>query len=160
MAVDIILEIDGIKGESVIDGHADQVDVLAWSWGAHNQGAAHVSTGAGAGKVNVQDMSITKYIDKASSDIWLAVCNGKHITKLTLYVRKAGEKPLEYIKIVMNDALFTSYSTGGAGGEERVTESITLNFASFTFEYKTQDKTGKEGKGGNMGWDIAKNVKL
>ena len=143
MAVDIILEIDGIKGESVIDGHADQVDVLAWSWGAHNQGAAHVSTGAGAGKVDVQDMSITKYIDKASSDIWLAVCNGKHIAKLTLYVRKAGEKPLEYIKIVMKDALFTSYSTGGSNGEERVTESVTLNFASFTFEYKTRRLSSK-----------------
>ena len=53
--------------------------------------------------MNVQDLSITKFIDLASTDIFLATCNGKHIPEATLVVRKAGETPLEYLTIVMSD---------------------------------------------------------
>ena len=38
----------------------DKIDILAWSWGLSNSGTAHVGGGAGAGKVNVQDISVTK----------------------------------------------------------------------------------------------------
>ncbi len=46
-----------------------------------------------------------------------------------LVVRKAGEKPVEYIKIKMEEVLITSISTGGSGGEDRLTENVTLNFS-------------------------------
>ncbi len=59
----------------------------------------------------------------------LACCDGKHFDDATLVVRKAGEKPVEYIKIKMEEVLITSISTGGSGGEDRLTENVTLNFA-------------------------------
>ena len=37
--------------------------ILSWSWGMSNSGSAHQGSGAGSGKVNVQDVSITKYIE-------------------------------------------------------------------------------------------------
>jgi type VI secretion system secreted protein Hcp len=64
--------------------------VLAWSWGASNSGTMHVSTGGGAGKANVQDLSFTKYIDKASADLMKACISGKHIDKGILTIKKAG----------------------------------------------------------------------
>ena len=60
---------------------------------------------------------------------FLACCDGKHFDDATLVVRKAGEKPVEYIKIKMEEVLITSVSTGGSGGEDRLTENITLNFS-------------------------------
>src|SRR5919197_1518553 len=66
MAVDMFLHVDGIKGESRDAQHKDDIDVLAWSWGASNSGSAHMGGGGGSGKVNVQDLSITKYVDKSS----------------------------------------------------------------------------------------------
>ena len=72
---------DGIKGESVDSKHKDEIDVLAWSWGMSNSGSAHMGGGAGSGKVNVQDLSLTKYIDVSSPDLMLSCCNGKHIPK-------------------------------------------------------------------------------
>src|ERR1700675_3359727 len=99
MAVDMFLKLGDLKGESIDDTHKDETQVLAWSWGISQSGTTHMGTGGGAGKVSVQDMSITKYIDKASPVLQLSVCNGKHFDQALLTVRKAGEKPLEYLKI-------------------------------------------------------------
>ena len=66
MAVDFLLKINGVDGESKISGHEGEIDVLAWSWGMSQTGTMHVGGGGGAGKVDVQDISLTKYVDKAT----------------------------------------------------------------------------------------------
>src|SRR5438552_730230 len=101
MAVDMFIKIDGVKGESKDSKQKDDIDVLAWSWGLSNSGSAHVGGGAGTGKVNVQDLSFTKYIDKSSPDLMLHCCTGKHISKAELFCRKAGDTPLVYLHIQM-----------------------------------------------------------
>jgi type VI secretion system secreted protein Hcp len=159
MAVDMFLELDGIKGESVDKTHKDKIDVLAWSWGLSNSGTFHSGSGGGAGKANFQDISITKYIDKASSDLMFHCASGKHIAKGTLFVRKAGEKPLEYLVFKFDKILVSSVSSGGSQGEERLTENVSLNFAKVAVEYKIQDDKGAGKDGGNFTWDIAANTK-
>jgi type VI secretion system secreted protein Hcp len=160
MAVDMFIKIGELKGESKDKAHKDTIDILAWSWGMSNSGSAHVGGGAGAGKVNVQDLSFTKYVDKSSPDLMLACCNGKHFDKATLTVRKAGENPLEYLKITLEELIITSLSTGGSGGEDRLTENVTLNFAKVKVEYKDQDEKGAGKATAQMGWDISANHKL
>ena len=160
MAVDMFLKMSPIKGEARDSKHKEEIDVLAWSWGASNSGSAHVGGGAGAGKVNVQDLSISKWVDSASTDLMLACCDGKHFDEALLTVRKAGETPVEYIKITMNEVLITSISTGGSGGQDRLTENVSLNFAKVKVEYTPQDVKGAAGKTMTMGWDIAENVKV
>ena len=113
MAMDMFIKIGALKGESKDSKHKESIDVLAWSWGASNSGSAHVGGGAGAGKVHVQDLSFTKYVDKCTPDLLLAACNGKHFPDATLVVRKAGAKPLEYITIKLTEVLVTSITEGG-----------------------------------------------
>lgn len=160
MAVDMFMKIEGLEGESRDSKHKNEIDVLAWSWGMSNSGSAHVGGGAGAGKVNVQDLSFTQWVNKGSPDMQLACCNGKHFDKATLTVRKAGENPLEYLIITMEEVMITSISSGGSGGEDRLTENVTLNFAKVTVNYQEQDEKGKA-KGGpkTMTWNIAENTK-
>ena len=159
MAVDMFMVVDGIKGESKDKAHKEAIDVLAWSWGLSNSGSFHTGGGGGSGKVNVQDLSFTKYVDKASADLQLACCNGKHLKSAKLIVRKAGEKPLEYIIYDLTEILVTAVSTGGAGGEDRLTENVTLNFSKIHFEYKVQDEKGGGKDGGQYTWDVAGNDK-
>jgi type VI secretion system secreted protein Hcp len=159
MAVDMFIQIGALKGESKDSVHKEKTDVLAWSWGMSNSGSAHVGGGAGAGKVNVQDLSFTHYLDKTSTELMLAACNGKHFPDALLIVRKAGEKPVEYLKIKMTDVLITAVSTGGSGGEDRLTENVTLNFAKVNVDYTPQKQDGSSDKTLTMGWDIAANVK-
>lgn len=160
MAVDMFLKIKGIKGEAQDDKHKDTIDVLAWSWGMSNSGSTHVGGGSGSGKVNVQDLSVTKYIDKSSPDLMKACCNGKHFETADLIVRKAGEKPVEYLTITMTDLIVTAVSTGGSGGEDRLTENVTLNFGAVKVKYIEQTAKGGEGAKPDMGWDIAANKAL
>ena len=159
MAVDMFMKLEGITGESQDSVHKGEVDVLAWSWGISNSGTTHTGGGGGAGKANFQDLSFTKWVDLASTPLMLATANGKHVTKATLVVRKAGEHPLEYITIVMTECLVTSISTGGSGGEDRLTENVTLNFKEVAVTYKEQTKTGTAGGTGDFKWDIAGNIK-
>ncbi|RDI29499.1 MULTISPECIES: type VI secretion system tube protein Hcp [Pseudacidovorax] len=159
MAVDMFLKIEGepVKGESRDANHKEEIDILAWSWGMSQSGTMHQGGGGGAGKVNMQDISITKYVDSASHALILACCKGTHYDKMTLVVRKAGDNPLEYIKITMEEVIIASVSTGGSGGEDRLTENVSLNFAKVKFEYDPQTQKGG-GKGvKTAGWNIAEN---
>jgi type VI secretion system secreted protein Hcp len=159
MAMDIFIKIGDLKGESVDDKHKDEVQVLAWSWGMSQSGTTHSGTGSGGGKGSFQDLSFTHYIDKVSPNLMLACANGKHFSEALLTVRKAGEKPLEYLKITMTDLIVTSVTTGGSGGEDRLTENVSLNFAKFKVEYTPQKKDGSGDAPITIGWDIAANVK-
>lgn len=157
MAVDMFIKIGDIEGESRDHKHGKEIDVLSWSWGMSNSGSAHVGGGAGAGKVNVQDISFTKWVDKSTPKLMLACCNGKHYDEATLVVRKAGEKPVEYIKIKMSEVMVTAVSSGGSGGEDRLTENVTLNFAIVNYDYTPQDEKGAAGTAVPMAWNIAEN---
>jgi type VI secretion system secreted protein Hcp len=158
MAVDMFMNIETIKGEAKDAAHKEEIDVLSWSWGVSNSGSSHTGGGGGSGKANVQDLSFTKYIDKSTCDIQRACCNLKHFPKATLICRKAGEKPLEYIKVVMTDVIVTAVSTGGSGGEDKLTENVTLNFAKVSWEYKMQEKDGSGKPAGNYEYNIEENV--
>jgi type VI secretion system secreted protein Hcp len=160
MAVDMFLELDGIKGESADKVHKDQIDVLAWSWGLSNSGTFHNGEGGGAGKANFQDISFTKYVDKSSADLMYSCASGKHVPSGKLYVRKAGENPLEYLTYEFTNVLVSSVSTGGSHGEERLSENVTINFAKVKSEYWTQGAKGAKDKNSNFGWDIPANTKI
>jgi type VI secretion system secreted protein Hcp len=76
-------------------------------------------------------------------------------------LRKAGGDPLEYFIITMNDVIVTSISTGGSGGEDRLTENLSLNFAEFKTAYQPQKPDGTADGGAiEFGWDIAGNAKV
>jgi len=160
MAVDMFIKIGDVKGESMDSKHKDWIDVLSWSWGMSQSGNAQVGGGAGAGKVNIQDLSFTKYVDSASPLMMLKCCNGKHYPEALLTVRKAGgDNPVEYLKIKMTEVLVSSVGTGGSAGEDRLTENVSLNFAKVDVKYTPQKADGSSDSPIPMAWDIAANVK-
>lgn len=159
MAVDMFLMLDGIKGESKDSKHKDEIHIESFSWGMSQTGAMGVGGGGGAGKVAVHDISVTKFVDKSSAPLMLHVCNGKHIPKGLVTVRKAGDKPLEYMKIKLTDILVSGIQLAGHGSDQ-LSENLTLNFAKFHVEYQEQQADGSGKAGGEMGWDIKANIKL
>lgn len=162
MAVDMFLTIEGeIEGEAQDDVYKAKqgMDVLAWSWGLSQSGSFHHGGGGGAGKASFQDISVTKWVDKASPILMMYCANGDHFEKANLVVRKAGKTPLEYIKLEMTKVLITSVQTGGSGGEDKLTENVTLNFSDVKVEYSKQKDDGSGEAPVTFAWDIAANVK-
>ncbi len=158
MSADMFLKIEGIDGESVDAKHADEIDVLAWSWGMTQSGSMHVAKGGGAGKVAVQDLTITKFVDRSSPNIMQKCCTGEHYPEATLTIRKAGADPLEYLVIKMKQVLVTSISSGGSGGEDKLTETITLNFSEFESSYTPQEDDGSGAAAVDVAFHIAQNT--
>ena len=168
MAVDIFFKLgDKIKGESVNDGKdllggplKDQMEIMSWNWALSQSGTTHSGTGGGGGKANVNDITITKYVDMASNDIITALCKGEHIPTALLTVRKAGgDKPVNYYGIEFEDIILSNYHISGSKDElDRMVESFSINFARFRITYTRQNEKGGESGKSTAGWNIPKGV--
>lgn len=136
MVMDMFLRLDGIPGESKDEKHRGEIDVLAWSWGMSNSGATHV-TQFPSGKPALQDISYTSYIDASATSLMLASARGSHIRSAVLTIRRLGGDlgPADYVVTTLSDVFVSSYSTGGSGGEDRLTANVTLNFGDITVAY-------------------------
>jgi type VI secretion system secreted protein Hcp len=156
--IDMFLKVDGIEGESTDKAHKGEIDVLAYSLGFSNSGTTHSVPAASAGKVNAQDLSVTVYYSKASPRLFTAVCSGKHIPTVTLTLRKQGTTPYEFLVIELTEVLVSSDSMGGSGGEDRLTENFSFNYAKINFVYSGLKPSGKPEKLGEASWNFAENV--
>jgi type VI secretion system secreted protein Hcp len=159
-AVNMYLEIDGIQGESVQSKSVGAIDVLAWSNGLSNSASFQAGAGGGAGKANFQDLSITKYLDSASPYLMLYTSTGQHIDSATLTVRRAGETNSLYFKVELKNIIVTSVSSGGSGGEDRLTENISLNYSEIRWTYYPIDGNGNVTTPITVGYNIAENKQL
>src|SRR5215467_9287803 len=92
MAVDMFLKLDGIKGESKDHKHKDEIHIESFSWGVSQTGSFGAGGGGGTGKVQVHDISVTKFVDKSTAALFLHCASGKHIPNGLITVRKAGDK--------------------------------------------------------------------
>jgi type VI secretion system secreted protein Hcp len=157
MAIDTFLKLGSIKGESVVKGFEDQIQILSWSWGMTQTGTTHQGSGGGAGKVDVHDLTFTHTVDAASPTIALTCCKGTHIDSATVTMRKAGGTALDYVTITLTDVIVTSLQVGHGGGDQ-LQETVGLNFSKFKYSYQPQDNKGAK-KGGSIDatYDIAKN---
>jgi type VI secretion system secreted protein Hcp len=142
-AVDMFLKFGDIEGESQDKVHKGEIDVLAWSWGA-SKGTAQTKKGL-LPPACIQDLSFTKYIDSATPELILNGVSGAVVPTARLTVRKAGETPIEFLRLEMTNVSVASYSTGGSGGEDRLTENVVLHFDAMTGVYKRQNPNGTPG---------------
>ena len=150
-AVDMFLDLDGIQGESRDAQFPNTIDVLAWSWGASRERDK---------PVNVQGISLTKYIDRSSPALMQRLAIGGTISNGSLRVRKAGENPLVYLRLCFTGIRVSAISTGGSGGEDRLTENVTLNFATVIERYTQQSATGVAGPSFRFGWDLVQRLQF
>lgn len=154
MAMRMILEIKDLDGESKLTDHEDKIDVISWSWGISQDGTMHTGGGGGAGTVSVRDLSVTKYVDKATPSLHLACCDGTHFDEATLISRKMGKDPIDYLKIKMSPVMITGIESGGSDGEDRLMENITFNFAKVEVIYTPQKDDGSADAEITVNWNI------
>lgn len=161
MAVEMFLDIDTVQGESQVKGFESKIDIFSFSLGASNPTSVSTGMGSGAGKVDISSMSIQKVVDKATTKLFLACCQGKHFTKGTLTVREAGgDSPVDYLVVDFTQVFVDSISWGGAAGGGKPSESLSFSFASIKMTYQDQQSSGSGQKAGEAGWDLQKNTKL
>jgi len=158
MAFDTFLDLGDIKGESTAKGFEGKIEIFSFSWGA----SAPVTIGSGSGgisggKVSVSSFNVMKKTDTASAALFLACCQGTHIDKVIVTMRKAGGTAgqLPFLVYTFTTCMVESIQwSGSSGGDDSPTESVQLAFGRCEIEYSTQDKTGKTSVAGQAAYDL------
>jgi len=158
---DYFLKVDGIEGEATSDGHKNEIDVLSWSWGVTQPGSAgYAGAGAGVGRAQFQDLTISKYLDKASPKLMQTCAAGEHKPTVVLTCRRAGGSQQDYLELKLSTVILSNYHVSGGGGESMPIESLTINYAKIEFSYWGQDEKGSKTGVTKAGWDISANKKV
>ena len=156
MALEAFLKIEGIPGESRKQGHADEIDILSFSFGASNPTTVGNGTGAGASQVNISSFNIMKSTDLSSTALFLRCAKGEHIPTALVTLRKAGgTNPLEYLQYKFTKVYVDNIQWSAAsGGDDMPTESLSLAFEKVEIVYSSQADDGTAKKTVGSGWDI------
>ena len=142
MAVDYFLKLDTIPGGSTDKAHKDEIELEAFSWGAANAARGGAGGGAGAGKVQLNDLSVTMAAGVASPKLFLACASGTHLKSAILTARRAGEKAQDFMVVKLTDVVVTSYQIAGSAGGDALHDGATLGYAKVELEFRPQKADG------------------
>ncbi|WP_374584141.1 Hcp family type VI secretion system effector [Pseudoduganella sp.] len=160
MAIDVYLQIDGIKGESTDDRHKDWIECKSVSWGVEQPRSATSSTGGGhtAERCEHRDIVITKLADLASPILLQTCAAGRTIPKARLEFMRAdaqGER-VKYFEIELDNVLIGAVSPAVNEGDI-LTEEVGFKFSKVRWKYTQQRISGGIGGNTSGGWDLAAN---
>lgn len=160
MAIDVYLQIDGIKGESQDEKHKDWIECSGVHWAIVQPKSATSSTGGGhtAERVEMTDIMFKKLSDLSSPILMQTCAMGKTLPKAKLEFMRAdgqGER-IKYFEIELENVLI-GMDTPGIEAGDILAEVVRLKFSKVKWKY-TQQKIGG-GSGGNTagGWDLSAN---
>jgi len=156
-AFDMFLKLDGVEGESIDAKHPKEIEALSFSQGLSTP--PPLPGGGGGGKASFSDFNITKLVDKSTPILFLKCAQGAHIEEALLVLRQSGANGFEFYKIKLTDVLITSVQTSGSsGGDNRPTESISLNFTKIEWTYVPQKADGTADTPVVTTWNVAANM--
>lgn len=161
MAIDVYLQIDGIKGESADSAHQGWIEVTGINWGVQQPRSATASTGGGhtAERAELSDISFSKLSD-LSSPILLQTCaTGKTIpnAKVEFFRADGNGTRVKYFEIELENVLIGMVRPHVGGDETYLSEIVNLKYSKIKWKYSQQKIGG--GSAGNTagGWDLATN---
>jgi type VI secretion system secreted protein Hcp len=144
-----------------VKGFEGQIQLESFSWNMQQKTSFSSSTGGGAGKVNMGDLTFVHHVDKATPKLMIACCTGTHIKDAVLTCRKAGgESAVDFFKITLTDVIVSSVSPSGHNTGDTPSETVSLAFSEYKVEYQEQDNKGAK-KGGPVisAFSVQKNAK-
>jgi type VI secretion system secreted protein Hcp len=132
-----------VKGESQDDQHKGEIEVVSWSWGM--QARPSLGSGTATGRATINDLKIVKRVDSASTALMSLLRTNEAIQKAVLTLRKAGQRPVEFLKITIENGRVTSLTIDGgdSGGGSDVLEHVSFSFNKIEVEYVPQGRDGR-----------------
>jgi type VI secretion system secreted protein Hcp len=147
-------------GESQVSGSQNQeFNLTSFDLGASsptlNIGSA--TKGAGAGKVTFQPFTVTKTVDRYSSDLFLDLAAGKALASAEIIVRKpdATGTAIPVAQYLMKQVLLTSVHISGTA--KNTTETIQGEYGAIQFVFYGQTNNGTTKPVSSGGWSQVTN---
>lgn len=160
MALDVYLQIDGIRGESTDSGHPGWIEITSAQWGVTQPKSATASTAGGhtAERCEHRCLSITKLADLSSPLLMQTCSSGKTIPKARLeFMRADGDgRPVKYYEVALENVLIGNMEQIVYEGSV-LHDAIGLKFSNVVWKY-TQQKIGGGASGNTTGgWNLSTN---
>lgn len=168
----LVLKIDGVEGESTLEGYEKQLMCLAFAHSVENHLHTDVSNvGRSRGRVEHADFVISKYADKSSPLLNYKCCIGANLGTIVFTVlRTTGEKAHDAeIIYTMDNAMVSHISISGgrsltagdrgAGSHDNDTpiENVSFNYTKIKWEVKVQAEDVSEPGSIASEWDVTVN---
>lgn len=142
----IYLKLSGITGDyNKTPGHQGEIELQTYGMGA-KQGS---STGAGisAGRIQLDDVMITKNFDSTSPGLFLACCLGQHFSEAIINFAEKGKGGKIYYKVRLSDIIISSVKSGKTTADStKPVEEVTLNYGKIEVFYATIKPDGTQGE--------------
>lgn len=152
------IKFDGVDGEAKDKDHRGWSDLLSFSQAMHQPGGGATGATRRRGDVILEDITVTKELDKSSPKIAEAVCKGKVYPKIEIELTRDTEAGrVTYYRYELKNVLVTSYSVGtsaSSGGEAVPMESFSLNFEEIKVTYTENDYKGKKKGNVEYSWKV------
>lgn len=162
MAIDVYLQIDGIKGESTDSTHKDWIECTGVEFGVLQPRSATASSAGGhtAERCEHKDILVSKLAD-LSTPLLLEQCSmGKTIAKAKLDFMRADAdgKRVTYFSIELTNLIISGVQPKVAEGNI-MQEALSIKYSQVKWKYVQQKISG--GQGGNTagGWNLSTNTK-
>ena len=147
-ATDQFLKIDGIPGESTSEMHPQEIEIQSWSWGMDRPSVATTQLAFSLGRPCVSELSMMKFVDKASPKLMGSLAAGTVLPKVKLSIVKASgglSAPVDFFTIELAGAYVSSLQESGSSGGDQPMESISIKFSGATVTYTPISQLGKPG---------------
>lgn len=145
-----------IKGESLIEGYKDWIELESVSWGVSSSYTPPGSHSSGSSVPHFQDLSWSQMLDRSFTGMFGAISTGTEIPEVKVdFLRTGGSssKPDKYFEMTFNGAHLTSLNMS-AGSYSTPSVAGSLAYDKITFEYWTDDK-GKLVSTGPVSYDLS-----
>lgn len=159
-AVDMFLKIEGVEGEATRRGHEGWIEIQGFGWGVSSAGrSTGRATARASGGPTFSDVSVTKYVDKATPLLAQACAQGQHMAEAKIvFYRAGGSVPAGSITIW--DITIASTMSTSEATADRPIETLSLNFGKIEWSYTDTDATGRSKGTVTAGWDVMANRKI
>ncbi len=132
----IYMKFDGIVGPVTYDKSKGWIELESVQLGQHR--SIRSPTGSAREREsqspNISEIVATKYQDSSSTALFKQALWGEGKKVTIVFVKIDKDSSQEYLRIILENTLISSFTTSGSGGADRPMESFTLNFTKITFE--------------------------
>jgi len=156
-SVSYFLKLEGVEGESQIDGHKGEIQLEEARWTQENVGGGTDSEGPGAGAVKMNDFVVFMRTNKATPNLMLACPKGDSFSTAVITFRKDN---LDYLKwhlapVKVSRFIHVAKESVSPSGEKTVVplDEVHLHFQTIDCEHKGQKKDASGGGSNKKGWD-------
>ncbi len=169
MAFDAFLVFTTGAGEPTLKGETQDaqfmskhaVAITSFSLGISNTiNIGSQSSGAGAGKAQLHEFTVSKAIDNLSPTLLQLAGSGGHIAQMDLYLRKAGggsKGGLVFLQYTFKLVFVATIDWSGSTADETPKEDVTFKYAALQVQFTGQKANGEKGSTTTGAWNQVKN---